>query len=227
MGPLRYQCLNQNQNPATKSSIGSGTFNLSQRVLGSSGLRPLLHSQISRGSGSHYTTEYKLQLDLEQARSIANGGYGGTVPMNQRMYFASHVVPAYENVLARIPRLELLSATGGLYPFGAEDTAAGIVEVYNRAIYMPAFPEFTIDSHYFGAGLRDVASVEARWAASKPQIIVVDDLLSPSALESLRRLLADSTVWYQTKMPQKFGGYVGAYIDDGLHQVLLQFRFLV
>ena len=29
------------------------------------------------------------------------------------------------------------------------------------------------------------------------------------------------TVWYQTKMPEKFGGYAGAYIDDGLHQRLL------
>lgn len=31
----------------------------------------------------------------------------------------------------------------------------------------------------------------------------------------------ESTVWYQTKLPLKFGGYVGAYIDDGLHDRLL------
>lgn len=31
----------------------------------------------------------------------------------------------------------------------------------------------------------------------------------------------DSTVWYQTKLPLKFGGYVGAYVDDGLHDRIL------
>lgn len=33
--------------------------------------------------------------------------------------------------------------------------------------------------------------------------------------------MEDSTVWYQTKLPKKFGGYTGAYIDDGLHQRIL------
>ena len=33
--------------------------------------------------------------------------------------------------------------------------------------------------------------------------------------------MEESTVWYETKLPKKFGGYTGAYIDDGLYQRIL------
>ena len=39
------------------------------------------------------------------------------------------------------------------------------------------------------------------------QVVVVDDVLSPEALKLLRELLATHTVWYETKMPERFGGY--------------------
>lgn len=37
----------------------------------------------------------------------------------------------------------------------------------------------------------------------------------------MQKIMHDSTVWYQTKLPLKFGGYVGAYVDDGLHDRIL------
>ena len=33
--------------------------------------------------------------------------------------------------------------------------------------------------------------------------------------------MEESTVWYQTKLPKKFGSYTGAYIDDGLYQRII------
>jgi len=39
------------------------------------------------------------------------------------------------------------------------------------------------------------------------QVVVVDDVLSAEALKLLRELLATHTVWYETKMPERFGGY--------------------
>jgi hypothetical protein len=198
-----------------------GTFNLSHRVLGDQGPRELLQSQTSRGSGSHYTTSYKLTLDLEQAQHIAAGGEDGDVPDHVRRYFQSTVVPTFDAVLKRIPPLDQLASTGGLYAFDVQDYAAGIREVYNRALFVPASPPLPRQMTYFGRGGLDVAGIEARWRAASPRIVVVDDLLSKLALQKVRKVLTESTVWYQTKMPEKFGGYVGAYIDDGLHQKLL------
>ena len=51
----------------------------------------------------------------------------------------------------------------------------------------------------------------------------MDNLLSPEALEAIQKIMWESTVWYQTKLPKKFGGYLGAYLDDGLYdRILLQ-----
>ena len=167
------------------------------------------------------STAYKLELDLEQARFIARGGEGGSVPSGVRNYFESVVVPTLEGTISRVPPFEELKETGGLYAFTATDRVSGIARVYNRALYLPNFPEFEKDDDYFGKGGRDISGVTARWLTATPRLVVIDDLLSPKALSEVRRLLAESTVFYQTKMPEKFGGYVGAYIDDGLHQRLL------
>ena len=43
-------------------------FNLSHRVRGDAGDRPLLEAQVAMGGGAHYTTAYKLRCDLEQVK---------------------------------------------------------------------------------------------------------------------------------------------------------------
>ena len=67
------------------------------------------------------------------------------------------------------------------------------------------------------------SQIQKDWVDSNG-IVVVDNLLSKESLELIQqKVLWESTVWYQTKLPQRFGGYTGAYIDDGLHQrILLQ-----
>jgi hypothetical protein len=68
---------------------------------------------VARGGGSTYTTAYKLQHDLEQALYLAE-----TLADPEQAYFFQHtVVPKYREVLDRIPPLEFLTRTGGLYPF--------------------------------------------------------------------------------------------------------------
>mmetsp|Transcript_63062 Transcript_63062/g.126501 ORF Transcript_63062/g.126501 Transcript_63062/m.126501 type:complete len:389 (-) Transcript_63062:100-1266(-) len=201
--------------------------------------------KIARGGGSHYTTQYKLELDLEQARFIAQGGCGAdcddkaaassdaslpslpplssAIPLATRAHFTSVVVPTYEKVLSKMPPLHSLSASGGLYAFDTVDKAVhGIGKVYNRALHTQSFNELSPPEAYFGKGGLDVKGVTDRWHASEPsKVVVIDDVLSPTALREVRKLLAESTVFYQTKLPLKFGGYSGAYIDDGLHQRLL------
>jgi hypothetical protein len=46
--------------------------------------------------------------------------------------------------------------------------------------------------------------------------VVVDNVMSVSALGTVRKLLMESTFWYETKSPM-MGGYLGAYGHDGLH----------
>jgi tetratricopeptide (TPR) repeat protein len=53
--------------------------------------------------------------------------------------------------------------------------------------------------------------------AGKPQIVVIDDLLTAEALEKLRRFCLDSTVWQETYD----SGYLGAFPEHGFSPPLL------
>uniref|UniRef100_A0A7S1BZX8 Uncharacterized protein n=1 Tax=Corethron hystrix TaxID=216773 RepID=A0A7S1BZX8_9STRA len=128
-----------------------------------------------------------------------------------------------------------------MYAFRQADYEDGIAEVYNRALHVP---EFDVPEDSEGRPLPllhrnfDAAAIEAKWFGepeakedaddpwSRPGVVVIDDVLSPEALARIRQLLLEKTVFYQTKMPLRFGGYAGAYIDDGLHdRILLALAF--
>jgi Flp pilus assembly protein TadD len=63
----------------------------------------------------------------------------------------------------------------------------------------------------------DFAAIEARWRESHPQIVVVDELLAPAALDELRRFCWESTVWRKAYP----NGYLGAFFADGFACPLL------
>jgi Flp pilus assembly protein TadD len=72
-------------------------------------------------------------------------------------------------------------------------------------------------------GRNNIEEISAAWRTSRPQIVVIDDLLTPEALEGLRRFCHGSTIWRDT-----FDGYVGARPQSGfacplLAQVALEF----
>ena len=71
----------------------------------------------------------------------------------------------------------------------------------------------------------DAAGIEATWTSAAPKIVVIDDLLTPEALNELRRFCWRSAVW-NSIYP---GGYLGAFPEDGfapavLAQVSEEFR---
>jgi hypothetical protein len=128
-------------------------------------------------------------------------------------------------ILSRIPTLEQLDETMGLYKFQRQDVEDGIMGVYNRALHIPDVSATRADGSHipiFGKTLNP-AQIQREWVESNG-IVVVDDVLSKETLDLIQqKIMWESTVWYQTKLPQRFGGYAGAYIDDGLHQrILLQ-----
>ncbi|MEO8301590.1 MAG: tetratricopeptide repeat protein [Rhizomicrobium sp.] len=70
-----------------------------------------------------------------------------------------------------------------------------------------------------GAAVNPVnaSAIAAQWAGSDPKIAVIDNLLTPDALEGLRRFCWGSTIW---KKPYP-GGYLGAMPDHGFACPLL------
>ena len=175
---------------------------------------------VSRGGGLHYTTEYKLKLDLEQAEYLVKEVLSEDREPELYQLFKMQVMPTLQTVLSHIPPLDELSRTEGLYPFGPRDYEVGIQHVYNKALYVPD-PDYDVSVPLLNLNLQ-VSRIQQEWkSGDHPGIVVIDNILSPQTLETIRRTLWDSTVWYQTKMPKKLGGYAGAYIDDGLHQQIL------
>ena len=181
----------------------------------------LPQSTVARGGGSSYTTEYKLKMDLEQAEYIVKESRYASSEVKQ--YFKDEVIPIYKQVLLRIPPLESLEKTGGLYAFRKVDYDAGIHRVYNKALHVPNVDAKDNDL------LRSLADDELSQISSDwndKGIVVIDNILSQSTLSSIHSILLESTIFYQTKMPHKFGGYAGSYIDDGMHsKIMMQLAF--
>lgn len=62
----------------------------------------------------------------------------------------------------------------------------------------------------------DFRGIEQRYLGAEPNAIFVDSLLTPPALEALRRFCLESTIWNAIKP-----GYLGAYFYDGFCSPLL------
>ena len=60
------------------------------------------------------------------------------------------------------------------------------------------------------------AEIALAWKNSQPQLVVVDNLLTPAALEGLRRFCLESTIWRDV-----FEGYLGARPQSGFACPLL------
>ncbi len=63
----------------------------------------------------------------------------------------------------------------------------------------------------------DVAAIEARYHASRPEVMFIDNLLSSEALERLRCFCRESTIWKKDYE----NGYIGAFLGDGFASPLL------
>ena len=86
-------------------------------------------------------------------------------------------------------------------------------EDYNTPIHLRAAPEVA------GRAVNERADGPALTARFEEQgAIAVDDLLTPQALDSLRRFLLESTIWHDFS---HIDGFVASYLEDGLACPLL------
>ena len=98
-------------------------------------------------------------------------------------------------------------------PVSPEEYQA-IVPSFNRILHHADCP--TLSGGAVNPSL-DVAAIEARYNAKRPEIMYVDGLLTDEALQSIRRFCLDSTIW-KRDYPN---GYIGAFLGDGFACPLL------
>ena len=99
---------------------------------------PLPEQLVARGGGLTYTTAYKVQHDLEQALYLAEKLKDET----HSAFFRDIVAPIYEVLLRKIPPVDQLTRTQGLYALTAEDRETLPIEsIYNEALYHPSLDE--------------------------------------------------------------------------------------
>lgn len=147
-----------------------------------------------------YTNSDKLTHDAEQFRFLAKRGRGAARfgDLAQRYEAAANTVTDAPTELSE----EQLDALGPDYN--------GPINRYDA----PERPDRAV------AERRDRDSVIAAFRDSSAAAVVLDDLLTPDALQSLRTYLLCSTVWHDfTHIP----GFVASYLEDGLAcPILLQ-----
>ena len=138
---------------------------------------------------------FKLQHDAEQIRWLCGEG--------QIDESFGKLAEAYERILAALPAD---APPEEMIALEAPDWRR-IAAAYNRPLHLPVAPASA------GAAVNpglDAAAIESTYRESAPNLVVVDDFLTPDALERLWRFCLDATVWYQVKR-----GYLGAYLVDG------------
>ena len=89
-----------------------------------------------------------------------------------------------------------------------------IAPSFNRILHYaesPALPHGALNQRL------DVEAIEARYRASRPEIMYIDDLLNEEALQSLRRFCLESTIWKKDYE----NGYIGAFLAEGFSSPLL------
>lgn len=96
----------------------------------------------------------------------------------------------------------------------SEDRLAGIERSYNRFVHLEP-------SRWDGgpalSGAVDWPAMEAAFLEGDPRAVTIDGVLSPPALDALRRVCRNSTFWHQIKG----AGYLGAYFREGFNDPLI------
>ena len=139
----------------------------------------------------------KLRHDSEQLRYLRRLGRLG-----------SEIDPVIAGLEALLDRYAALPDDVSIVELSDADLALTQYG-YNRAIHVACAPRLAGPALNAGA----FTSVDAICANSPSGFAVVNSALAPATLESLQRLLTESTIWFEVK---DHGGHLGAYFEEGL-----------
>jgi tetratricopeptide (TPR) repeat protein len=142
------------------------------------------------------TARHKLEHDAAQFRHLSQR-------TRDRLRFEL-LARSYDEIAKQIPN-EVTALT---------DTQIEVLgESYNTPIHLRTAPEIAGRAV---SGREDGAALSAQF--EREGVIAVDELLTSSALQSLRRFLLESTIWHDFS---HIDGFVASYLEDGLACPLL------
>ena len=152
------------------------------------------HPSFSRSSGP------KLGHDAAQFRHLAEAG-------REAEHFSA-LAALYDRAAAGMP--------DGTDPAPLpDDIRAELNATYNRALHSREAEEIAAGALHPSFSGTDV---QAGYQNNAPGIAVIDDLLSPAALQALSRQMLESTIWHDC---EHIPGFLAAYFEDGLASPLL------
>ena len=163
-----------------------------------------LHLKSSEMSGEadsiafNYTTKAKIRHDIEQFRYLESRG---KEPGRFR-----RLTQIYELLEKDI---DWPQDDASLVPF-TDEHLKHIGDSYNRPIHLisaPAVPGSSINENL------NTAEITRRYQNDGHGLTYFDELLNAEALQSLRRYLLESTIWFDFK---HISGHVAAYLESGL-----------
>ncbi len=141
-------------------------------------------------------TRHKLEHDAEQFLYLSQR-------TRQRLRFEL-LARSYRAIAEQIPHEVVALSEAQIDALGDD---------YNTPIHLRAAPEVA------GRAVNERSDLAALTARFEEQgAIPVDDLLTPQALDSLRRFLLESTIWHDFS---HIDGFVASYLEDGLACPLL------
>lgn len=144
----------------------------------------------------------RLKHDAEQIQYLYNRGLLGAE------------LSAYRDALVRLSRRVAENSENSSRMTVSSDDLEVIAPSFNRILHYAESPR--LPSGAVNPTL-DVPAIEARYHATWPEVMYVDDLLTPDALASLRRFCLESTIWKRDYE----NGYLGAFLGDGFSCPLL------
>ncbi|MBL8697011.1 MAG: tetratricopeptide repeat protein [Alphaproteobacteria bacterium] len=168
-------------------------------------LRRSLRTRDAAHADYRTATVAKLQHDLDQFRWLEAAGAG--LPAGGARDCADRLERVLGQVRARSRGAQVVELTV------AEQ--ASLAPCYNLILHRPSADRIAggaIDPRI------DWRDVTRRYFENAPGITWVDGLLTPVALEAMRRYCLGATVWFRYRFAK---GYVGAFWDDGFSAPLL------
>jgi tetratricopeptide (TPR) repeat protein len=148
-----------------------------------------------------FLTVGKLRHDIDQFLYLKNKGVLGNEYQS--------IIHDYQHVIDRLTANEIKERV----PLD-HDTQQAIGHVYNRIVHVRHTPRLkqALSEKWNGA------AVEDQYLNKPPGIVVIDDFLSPEALESIRLFCLESTIWSGNRYAH---GRLGAFFHDGFNCPLL------
>jgi tetratricopeptide (TPR) repeat protein len=144
----------------------------------------------------------RLKHDVEQMRYLFDRGRIG------------QEYSTYLEALAHLSRRASEETQAGAPMTITNEDLQAIAPSFNRILHYAESP--AVLSGAVNPAL-DVPAIEARYHATRPEVMYLDGLLTQEALASLRRFCLESTIWKRGYE----NGYLGAFLGDGFSCPLL------